>query len=322
MQRRDGFDLSTIRAVAAKALGTADLSVQRTEGGVAGQVYRVVRGGDEFFLRLGDDPVDNLSVDADVHTRLAELGVRVPAVVHVDPLAELVDRSVLITRHIGGVPLIASTDHAGASDVARAAGRDLALINTVAVHGFGWVRRDQPGTEAPWPPFGAYRDYASFVVDDLPDPWPGAFGDLFTVDELGRIEAIVDDERNRPIVDASLAHGDFALDHVFHDDGRYTGIIDFGEIRGTEPYFDLGVYLQSGVHLHPELRDAALDGYFEVTDKPADAMRPIHTAGFMKALRHLGYWLQPSFTLERPVERFARTIAELLLPAAERARTT
>lgn len=322
MQRREGADLADVRAVAVAALGlSGDVTVERTEGGVAGQVYRVARDTDEWFVRLGDDPEDNLAVDADLHERLLRLGVRVPEVAYVEPFSEILERSVFITAHIGGVDLLSTPDHDRAVEVARGAGRDLGAINRLAVDGFGWVRRDWPRAESlPWPPVGELPDYVSFVVDDLPDPWPGAFGELFSVDELRRFEAIIAAEQERSTPQAVLAHGDFSLDHVFHRDGRYTGIIDFGEIRGTEPLFDLGVFGQSGAHLHRALHDAVIGGFFEVVARPPDAQALIRTAGLMKSLRHLGYWLQPTFTLERPVDWLARHIADRLLPSAERAR--
>jgi hypothetical protein len=39
---------------------------------------------------------------------------------------------------------------------------------------------------------------------------------------------------------AYLAHGDFDLTHIFQRNGHYTGIIDFGEIMGSSPFYDLG----------------------------------------------------------------------------------
>ncbi len=39
---------------------------------------------------------------------------------------------------------------------------------------------------------------------------------------------------------ARLAHGDFDTTHIYEKNCRYSGIIDFGEIRGAEPLYDLG----------------------------------------------------------------------------------
>ncbi len=58
-----------------------------------------------------------------------------------------------------------------------------------------------------------------------------------------------------------MAHGDFDTSHIFAANGSYTGIIDFGEIRGAEPTFDLG-----HLALHaPDALPAVLQGYASVT---------------------------------------------------------
>ena len=36
------------------------------------------------------------------------------------------------------------------------------------------------------------------------------------------------------------SHGDYDLTPTFCADGRYTTLINFGEIQGTEPLFDMG----------------------------------------------------------------------------------
>lgn len=43
-----------------------------------------------------------------------------------------------------------------------------------------------------------------------------------------------------------LAHGDFDTTHIYQDNGRYTGIIDFGEIRGADRWYDLGYFHMRG----------------------------------------------------------------------------
>jgi aminoglycoside phosphotransferase (APT) family kinase protein len=61
---------------------------------------------------------------------------------------------------------------------------------------------------------------------------------------------------------AVLAHGDFDHSHVFAAGGAYTGIIDFGEIRGAPPLYDVAHWaLQSPP-------DALLAGYAQVVPLP------------------------------------------------------
>ena len=321
MQRRQDANASVVRVIAADALGLSrgDLGVERTPEGVSAQVYRIQRGSDQWFLRLAERADENLEVDFALLRRLRQLGVLVPEAVYVNPFFEELNRSVLITRHIGGQPLGFSGDPALERRVAFAAGRDLALINQLDVDGFGWVDRSVKADPAQWPLTAELADYSAFVVHDLPSPWPGGFADLFSTDELTRIETVLETERDRPVDRGRLAHGDFGLDHVFHRDGEYTGVIDFGEIRGTEPLFDLGVFRFSGIDDESPAYDATLRGYEEVQPLPDRANALILTSGFMKWLRQLGMWLRPDFTLQRNASRIARILATQALRAVEEA---
>ena len=83
---------------------------------------------------------------------------------------------------------------------------------------------------------------------------------------------------------AYLAHGDFDTTHIYHQSGHYTGMIDFGEIRGADQLYDLGHFLIADADLLPDL----LAGYADVVALPADHMRRIRLSGMMTVLRRLG----------------------------------
>ena len=61
---------------------------------------------------------------------------------------------------------------------------------------------------------------------------------------------------------AALAHGDFDPTHVYAARGRYSGIIDFGEIRGAPPLYDAAHWALQGP-LEP-----LLAGYAEIATLP------------------------------------------------------
>ncbi|CAG7644276.1 phosphotransferase [Paenibacillus allorhizosphaerae] len=65
-----------------------------------------------------------------------------------------------------------------------------------------------------------------------------------------------------------LVHGDFDDDHIFAHHGTYTGIIDFGEIQGSSPLYDLGHFkLHDGQYHHDRLGFRSLAaGYNEVRE--------------------------------------------------------
>jgi hypothetical protein len=229
-QRRPDVDLVALGALLRRVLG-AEPAVARTRDGVAAQVYRVRAAGRVLDARVAEEADEDLSVDAALLRHLRGLGLRVPEVVHTEPFERALGRSVLVMGEIAGEPLARCRDRRAAGAVARAAGRELAVLDGVPVHGFGRVRRQAPV----WPLRAASGSYAEFVAASLPDPWPGPLAALFTTAELARLEALVDDERRRDLATAALAHGDFDSTHVFQLGGAYRGLIDLGELRGTEP---------------------------------------------------------------------------------------
>lgn len=221
------------------------MTFARTPDGVSTQVYRVHRGEQVFYLRLAEEEDETLAVDAELYRRLRRLGALVPEVIYLEPFDQAIRRSGLITAEIPGASLeeLASTDTA--DSVARDAGRDLALINQLPVEGFGWVRRDNDA----WPLTGELSSYGEFVTSYLPEHWPGDLALLFSAAEVKAMEAIIETERGGGLARGRLPHGDFDLTAIFQEEGRYTGLIDFGEIRGAEPSFDLGHF-----HLHDSER--------------------------------------------------------------------
>jgi len=271
-------------------------TVSRTPAGVATQVYRVQAARRVLYVRIAEEGHEDLSVDAALLEHLRDLGLRVPRVVHVEPFEEALGRSVLVVGEIAGEPLARCQDERAARRVARAAGRELAVLNGVGVQGFGWVRRQPPA----WPLRATSRTYAEFVTSYLPDPWPGPLGALFTVTELERLWALVDSERSRDLGSAALAHGDFDTTHILQVDGEYTGLIDFGEIRGTEPLFDVG-HFHLWEHERPPvpLLDDLLAGYGEVDPLPAGHQELVRRSATLLGLRQLASWLRLPRSLRR-----------------------
>jgi Ser/Thr protein kinase RdoA (MazF antagonist) len=288
-ERRPDVDGPALAAILRRVLGPG-LRVARTPAGVAAQVYRVQAAGRVVYVRIAEEDHEDLSVDAALLERLRGEGLHVPPVVHVEPFDQDLGRSVLIMGEIAGEPLAQCRDQRAGRRVAHAAGRELAVLNGIGVAGFGWVRRRPPV----WPLRATFRDYGEFVVSYLPDPWPGPLAALFPASELDRLWELVADERRRELEGAWLAHGDFDTGPIFQDDGRYTGLIDFGEIRGTEPLFDLGHFLLQERERTPiPLLGDLVSGYGEVVDLPAGHEELIRRSAVLLGLRQLSRWLGP-----------------------------
>jgi Ser/Thr protein kinase RdoA (MazF antagonist) len=289
VERRPDVDGEALQALLRRLVGPG-LTVARTPEGVAAQVYRVEAAGRVVYVRIAEESHEDLSVDAMLLEHLRHEGLHVPEVVHVEPFDEVLGRSVLIMGQIAGQPLADCLDERAARRVARAAGRELAVLNRVEVQGFGWVQRRPPA----WPLHATAKTYAEFVTSYLPDPWPGRLAWLFSARELDRLWSLAASECRRDLAGATLAHGDFDSTPIFQVDGHYSGLIDFGEIRGTEPSFDLGhFYLHDQERKPMPLLADLLAGYGEVAVLPAGHQELVRRSAVLLGLRQLARWLGP-----------------------------
>lgn len=302
-------DPHAIAALLHRAFGGAlQMRVDRTPEGSSTLVYRVVRGTDVFYLRLAEERDEDLHTDENVHRDLRRRGVPVPDVVYVERFDPALDRSVMITTEIAGAPLSADAPHELAVAVVRAAGAACARLNQVEVAGFGWVRRD--GSPVLSAKMGSY---AEFVRSEMPSDWPGPLVDAFCADEVARLHDLIEDEAAHDPPVGSLVHGDLDLTHIFTDGNSFTGIIDFGEIRGAEMWYDLGHFQVHDGAMYPRpLLDELVAGYAEVTPLPADATELIRRSAVLSALRQLCRWLGRGLAGEPIVKERIATIRSLL----------
>lgn len=118
---------------------------------------------------------------------------------------------------------------------------------------------------------------------------------------------------------AWLAHGDFDTTPIFQHQGRYAGIIDFGEIRGADQWYDLGHFrMHDGGSLPIPLLAPLIEGYQTVTMLPLDHQQRICFASLLIGVRTLARHLQkyPSSSLvQHAVTAIRRDLAVLLTPA-------
>ena len=279
--------------------GTGPVSIGPASGGRLVVVYRAVVDGVRFYLRLAEEPGQDLTTDALVLHRLRALGAHVPEVVAASPSTAAFPRSWMITTEVPGCSIAEGGTDDEARQAATAAGRDAAVINSVPVSGFGWLRRD--GCER----LGAgLPSYSQFVVSCLPRPWPGRLAELFDQRQLDALHALAAGEQARPLRDGHLVHGDLDVTHIYTQAGRYSGLIDFGEMRGADSYFDLGHFLLHDGETRPaRLFSFFLEGYRQVSPLPGGAAQAIRTSAILLGLRQLSRWLSPerNYPLSNPL---------------------
>jgi aminoglycoside phosphotransferase (APT) family kinase protein len=286
-------DIADVLAVVERSLGTHEVRIERTSEGVSTEVYRVHRGTETFYLRLAEEPGDDMAPEVEVHRRLLDAGVRIPDVVHYEGLAPELGRSIAVTTEIPGESLESCTDEDLARRVVHDAGRDLARINRIATNGWGWARRDGPV----WPVRGEFDSWGDWVTSGIVPDVRTLAGTVFDDATVAAIERIVEDEAQRRPEPSTLVHGDFDVTQIFHRDGAYTGIIDFGEIRGAESHYDLAHFLLHDTTIVPfTLADALRRGYTDVTALGEDAAVRIVRTGVLIGV----------FRLARAVSRYGQ----------------
>ncbi len=243
MQRKPDVNRTVLTSLLRHVFGPSrPVQFERTSEGVSSQTYRLTRGGDVFYLRVAEEAGQDLRVDARVHRRLRRLGVRVPDVIYVEPVVASLNRSVLIMSEIPGSPVGDADDAGEARRVVEAAGADAARFGEIAIRGFGWIDRTDP--EAP---LGAeLPNYPDFVTSYMPHTTAERrrlLESLLAPHHIIQIEAMIAFESARVLDRGRLAHGDLDVTAIYSRGGAHAGIIDFSELRGAEPEFDLGHFL-------------------------------------------------------------------------------
>ena len=301
-------DLDVLAGLVREAFPRArSVSIGRASGGHVVAVYRAMVDGVPYYLRLAEELGQDLTTDMLVLERLRALDVRVPVVVAASPPTAVFPRSWMIMAEVPGCSIAQASTEDETRQAAVAAGRDVAAINSVLVSGFGWLQRD--GCEQLT---AELSSYSQFAVSYLPKPWPGRLSKVFEQRQLDALHALAEGEQARSLHVGHLAHGDLDVTHIYSHAGRYSGIIDFGEMRGADLYFDLGHFLlHDGETRRARLFSSFLKGYLQVTSLPDGHGRAIRASAILLGLRQLSHWLSPERGYSRSKPLVQRRVAEL-----------
>jgi Ser/Thr protein kinase RdoA (MazF antagonist) len=277
-------DISTVTQYVRTILPSVDdLRVERVTEGVSTIVYRVRSLAQTSYLRICPDAGVSLAAEVAAHRQLLALGLHIPRVLHFEPLSPIVQRSLMLVTAIAGRSIGYTGPPAAACAIVRQAGYELARLHQVRVQGYGWANRlVQPaGTlaaEYPSLPLWLQAHFAAPLraLADC-DGLSRQDADL-AAELLDRACRVFRDE------EAVLAHGDFDVTHIYFQHDTYTGMIDFGEIRGAHWLYDLA-------HFAIENRDllaCLLDGYQEIRPLAAADMDHLALTSLLIAARRIG----------------------------------
>lgn len=263
-------DPQYVEVVASRIFPSGHTQVERVLSGISTYVYRIVSHGQRYYLRILPEEGASFAPEVAALTHLRELDFNVPQVVYFEEYNQMLERSIMVETEIKGQALSKSSlSDAMFESVGREAGRELARINALPVDGFGWITADSKRSgslRARWPTNRAFAlefreaDLAYLRLHVLPPQ---------ECVELERVLAFYDSWLD--VDQGYLAHGDFDTTHVFHEEGHYTGIIDFGEVRGTSRWYDLAHFrIRDGAFPLYRVFPALERGYAEVSPFPAD----------------------------------------------------
>lgn len=210
----------------------ADAELERVRSGVSTYVYRIRDKGCVYYLRVLPEDA-SFAPEAKAHEIMLEHGVSVPEPLYYEHKNKIIGKSVMLTSEIPGQSI--NSDIGGAARILFEAGKQLAIINNISVDGFGLIDRNVRDHLA-----GEKSTFRMYYYDNL-------YSNIYALGQYG-----FDGERIKWMLDVAfemlntsdsrLVHGDFDDTHIYHRDGSYTGMIDFGEIRGSHALYDLGHY--------------------------------------------------------------------------------
>ena len=247
---------SSIRDVVESLLVTRNiLGIDRVAEGGSTIVYRVATPYQQYYLRVHPEVGGDFAAEAAVHQVLSGLGVKVPLVVLYAKHHPVIQRSLLLTTAIPGRAIGSTQPQDNVIAVVQAAGRELARIHQVSVAHYGWITQTQA---EPLRLRAEYAQLAEWLHAHFTLPLEVFASHFLPASEgtalLQLLKTACQLLNGEPAV---VAHGDFDVTHIYFEREQFTGIIDFGEIRGTHWLYDLAHFAIENHQLLPYL----LQGY-------------------------------------------------------------
>jgi Ser/Thr protein kinase RdoA (MazF antagonist) len=289
-------DLAVITHLAQKVFSTRPhIEVNRVTEGVSTIVYCIQTIDGIFYLRIWPELGESFAPEVSVHQQLRSAGLHVPEVIHYEHYNEVLQRSLMITTEVPGRAIGYQKQPPMLARILREVGHELAIVNQLPVQGYGWIQRSAPIVG---PLQAEYETLPAWLEGHFREPLRALGGCSFLAPHIvDRLLTLLDRAKHlfqdKPAV---LAHGDFDVTHIYHRKGIYTGIIDFGEIRGTHLIYDLAHF---AIENH-DLLAYLLEGYKEVTRLEDETLRHIYLTGILIAARRIGQRVLQGRPVHRP----------------------
>lgn len=246
-------------------------------------VFRIKVDKQTYYLRIFQEQDVSFAVEVKVHELLIKKGVHVPKIIHHEHKNNVVDLSIMIAEEISGKDMEDKSIvlNRKFEQVLFDAGKQIALINQIEVDGFGEINRDIQDKLV-----GEIKTFHDYYYENLENDIFLLSKYTFDVHEKKAVKDFLENGFNLLDKDVShLVHGDFDLSHIFQSGGKYTGIIDFGDIKGSSPLYDLGHF-----KTHDLIKgfESLINGYKDIQNLSSKDFLEISLWSLFVGVRRLG----------------------------------
>lgn len=220
----------TIDDLINKTTGSHIVEKNKIEIGQINEVYSVrTENGLDAIIRISHGEKSKFETERWAIEQCAKAGVPVPEVLMVDSF-ELDGKPVHVNieKKLKGVSMDLLPH---SPDLLHQVGEVLSKIHSIETHGFG--RLDSEGNGK----YDSVRDLLTTEGDYSVKEILSATTELhFDDHQVTRgLEIIKHEVADYPTILPHLIHNDFAPQHIFIDEGKISGIIDFDNANGTDP---------------------------------------------------------------------------------------
>ncbi len=224
-------------------------------------VYKIINGKDILYLRIMKDKKEMVSPQVFAHEELLKAGVKVPRFVSWDDDNATLGGSYMIVKEIPGMSLADLKEKNREeydnclADVLEEVGEDIARTTFIETKKYGWIKREKRKAKELIGEIDFYKDFLFGNFNKKVSDLEKLGFETFSENDLDKFKMLT--YKYIDEVEPNLCHGDFNMNHIYVNNGRYSGIIDWGDIRSASNIYDLAHFTA----FHPKNEIQIRSGY-------------------------------------------------------------
>ena len=236
-----------------QALDTELTAIVRQTSGSGGRSYLICSEASRWIARIADGRTPRLHKSVLAQKTAASVGVRVPAIVAAQVEArDPADHSWTVEEYVRGSEFYPERiDPQLRKPTCADIGRQLRLLHTVELNGFGYLTRDlQDAPHATWADWVDQEEAAGENALRFAACRPAG---------VRLIKSAYCSLRDTYVESPRLCHGDFSDDNLLVEDGALVGVVDWECALAGDPANDVAYWYMW--HGDSECLDGLLAGY-------------------------------------------------------------